>query len=386
MLICLGASGAHFYYHRYFYGERDNRDKGAQPTGSTTGPMAPFGGQTLTQVSLAQLLPSLYIIRHMKDLGKGLRVDSPAVAWQEVDEEQAGQRIDNFLMRVLKGVPKSHVYRILRSGEVRVNSKRIDATYKLISGDKIRIPPVRVAISDVPAAPSSTGLSRRALFEDEGLLVIDKPAGVAVHGGSGVSSGVIERLRAERPQAKFLELVHRLDRETSGVLVIAKKRSALVHLHDQLRAGTTDKRYFALAQGQFKDAKRKVKAPLYKYITAEGDRRVVVDPEGQTAETIFHRHRQFEEATLLEAQLLTGRTHQIRVHLCHLGHPIAGDDKYGDFAWNKELSKKGLRRMFLHAAQLEFEHPVSGERVRVESPIPEELAEFIDTLRPLAEK
>jgi 23S rRNA pseudouridine955/2504/2580 synthase len=316
----------------------------------------------------------------MKDLGKGQSAVAPAVVWAEVDDEHAGQRIDNFLMRVLKGVPKSHVYRILRSGEVRVNSKRIDATYKLIVGDRIRIPPVRIAISDVPVAPSSTGLSQRVLFEDEGLLVIDKPAGVAVHGGSGVSSGVIERLRAERPEAKFLELVHRLDRETSGVLMIAKKRRCLVHLHDQLRDGSTDKRYFALVQGQFKDAKRKVKAPLFKYTTADGDRRVVVDPEGQTAETIFHRHRLFEEASLLEAQLLTGRTHQIRVHLCHLGYPIAGDDKYGDFSWNKDLSKKGLRRMFLHAAQLEFEHPVTGERVQVASPLPQELTLFLDTL------
>jgi len=319
----------------------------------------------------------------MKELGKGHRTDFPAVVWEEVGEEHAGQRIDNFLMRFLKGVPKSHVYRILRSGEVRVNSKRIDATYKLIAGDKIRIPPVRVAFSDVPTAPSSTGLSKRILFEDEGLLIIDKPAGVAVHGGSGVSSGVIERLRAERPQAKFLELVHRLDRETSGVLVIAKKRSALVHLHDQLREGTTDKRYFALAQGQVKDAKRKVKAPLYKFTTPEGDRRVVVDPGGQTAETIFHRVTQFQEATLLQAQLLTGRTHQIRVHLCHLGHPIAGDDKYGDFSWNKELARLGLKRMFLHAAELEIEHPVTGVRFRTESPLPEELSGFLNQLTPL---
>lgn len=320
----------------------------------------------------------------MKDLGKGHRADSPAVSWAEVDEEQAGQRIDNFLIRILKGVPKSHVYRILRSGEVRVNSRRIDATYKLIEGDKIRIPPVRLAISTMPSAPSSTGLSRRVLFEDDGLLILDKPAGVAVHGGSGVSSGVIERLRAERPQAKFLELVHRLDRETSGVLVVAKKRSALAHMHDQLREGTTDKRYYALVQGQFKDAKRRVKAPLYKYTTTEGDRRVVVDPNGQTAETIFHRHAQYEEATLLEAQLLTGRTHQIRVHLCHLGHPIAGDDKYGDFSWNKELSKRGLRRMFLHAARLEFQHPVSGERMHVLSPLPDELAGFLEALKPFS--
>ena len=313
----------------------------------------------------------------MKDLSKGDGTEHPAVSWEAVDEGNAGQRIDNYLLRTLKGVPKSHVYRILRSGEVRVNSRRIDATYRLALGDRIRIPPVRVAHSDAPHAPASTGLSRRILFEDEALLVVDKPAGVAVHGGSGVSSGVIERLRAERPEARFLELVHRLDRETSGLLLVAKKRSALVHLHAQLREGQTDKRYLALAAGRVRDLKRRVRFPLHKYTTADGERRVVVDPDGQDAETIFHRHTVYSEATLLEAQLLTGRTHQIRVHLAQLGHPIAGDDKYGDFAWNRDLAHAGLKRMFLHAARLTIEHPLTGQGLQLESPLPPELAQFL---------
>jgi 23S rRNA pseudouridine955/2504/2580 synthase len=318
----------------------------------------------------------------MKDLSKGDTADSPAVSWDDIDEGSAGQRIDNYLLRTLKGVPKSHVYRILRSGEVRVNSRRIDATYRLVAGDRVRIPPVRLSQSVAPAAPASTGLARRIVFEDDALLVIDKPAGVAVHGGSGVSSGVIERLRAERPQARFLELVHRLDRETSGVLLVAKKRAALVHLHEQLRAHTTDKRYLALAAGRVRDLKRKVRFPLHKFINAEGERRVVVDPEGQAAETIFHRRTAYEEATLLEAQLLTGRTHQIRVHLQQLGHPIAGDDKYGDFQWNRELARCGLRRMFLHAARLNIEHPLTGARMEFESPLPEELEQFLGKFTP----
>ncbi|MDE3010949.1 MAG: RluA family pseudouridine synthase [Pseudomonadota bacterium] len=318
----------------------------------------------------------------MKDLSKGDTEKPQAVTWADIDEAAAGQRIDNFLLRSLKGVPKSHVYRILRSGEVRVNSRRIDATYRLVSGDRVRIPPVRVAISHAPAAPASTGIGRRTVFEDDSLLVIDKPAGVAVHGGSGVSSGVIERLRAERPQAKFLELVHRLDRETSGLLLVAKKRSALTHLHEQLRAGTTDKRYLALAGGRVRDLKRRVRIALHKYTTAEGERRVVPDPEGQAAETVFHRKSVYQEATLLEAQLLTGRTHQIRVHLQQIGHPIAGDDKYGDFQWNRQLARAGLKRMFLHAARLSIEHPVTGERLELASPLPPELQNFLDHCEP----
>ncbi len=318
----------------------------------------------------------------MKDLSKGDAENPQAVTWADIDEASAGQRIDNYLLRCLKGVPKSHVYRILRSGEVRVNSRRIEATYRLVSGDRVRIPPVRIAVSHAAAAPATTGLERRIVFEDDFLLAIDKPAGVAVHGGSGVSSGVIERLRAERPQARFLELVHRLDRETSGLLLVAKKRSALVHLHEQLRAGSTDKRYLVLAAGRVRDLKRRVRIALHKYTTAEGERRVVPDPDGQEAETVFHRRSVYRDATLLEAQLLTGRTHQIRVHLQQLGHPIAGDDKYGDFQWNRELARTGLKRMFLHAARLNIEHPEGGHRLQLASPLPDELQRFLDHCTP----
>ena len=318
----------------------------------------------------------------MKDLSKGDAADHQAATWGEVDDGHAGQRIDNYLLRILKGVPKSHVYRILRSGEVRVNSRRIDASYRLTLGDRIRIPPVRLAQANAVSAPATTGLGRRILFEDEVLIAIDKPAGVAVHGGSGVSSGVIERLRAERPDAKFLELVHRLDRETSGLLLIAKKRAALVHLHEQLREGATDKRYLTLAAGRVRDLKRKVSAPLFKFTRPDGERRVVVDAAGQDAATIFHRQHVYTDATLLEAQLLTGRTHQIRVHLSHLGHPIAGDDKYGDFEWNRLLARCGLKRMFLHAARLTLTHPLTGLRMDLESPLPAELSRFLKTCKP----
>ncbi len=317
----------------------------------------------------------------MKDLSKGDAEDHQAVRWTEIDDGSAGQRIDNYLLRVLKGVPKSHVYRILRSGEVRVNSRRIDATYRLLEGDRVRIPPVRTAQA-APMAPATTGLGNRVVFEDDFLIAIDKPAGVAVHGGSGVSSGVIERLRAERPQARFLELVHRLDRETSGLLLIAKKRSALTHLHDQLREGHTDKRYLALAQGRVRDIKRRVALSLHKFTTADGDRRVVVDAGGQEAETIFHRRERYTEATLMEAHLLTGRTHQIRVHLASIGHPIAGDDKYGDFAWNRLLLRDGLKRMFLHAACLTITHPHTGAALELDCPLPVELETFLTTLTP----
>jgi 23S rRNA pseudouridine955/2504/2580 synthase len=299
-----------------------------------------------------------------------------SVRWIEVDEGGAGQRIDNFLVSRLKGVPKSHVYRILRSGEVRVNSGRVQASHRLAVGDRIRVPPIRLAereAGDAPAAP----LELPVLFEDEHILAVDKPAGLAVHGGSGIAHGVIERLRAARPQAKFLELVHRLDRETSGVLLLAKKRSALTAMHEDLRERAMDKRYLAAVSGRVRDEKRRVKVALRKYSTGEGERRVSVDErEGQEAETIFRRLARSEEFSLLEAELLTGRTHQIRVHLAHIGHPILGDEKYGDFALNRALRKRGLKRMFLHAAELSFVHPATGERLTVRSPLPPELEAF----------
>ncbi|MGE5096853.1 MAG: RluA family pseudouridine synthase [Betaproteobacteria bacterium] len=306
--------------------------------------------------------------------GKAPAPDVPAVRWIEVGEEEAGQRIDNFLLARLKGVPKSHVYRVLRSGEVRVNSGRVEASRKLAAGDRIRIPPLRVAQreEEVPAPHFRLPI----LFEDEALVAIDKPAGIAVHGGSGVAHGVIESLRSMRPEARFLELVHRLDRETSGVLLVAKRRSALTALHEMMRGRQMDKRYLVGVKGRFRNDKQHVRAALEKRTTAEGEKRVRVAEEGQAAETIFRRISRGAEFSLLEAELLTGRTHQIRVHLAHLQHPVLGDDKYGDYELNKRLRKEGLKRMFLHAAALAFAHPLTGAALRLESPLPRELDEF----------
>jgi 23S rRNA pseudouridine955/2504/2580 synthase len=300
------------------------------------------------------------------------------VGMVEIGEDSAGQRIDNFLSKQLKGVPKSHIYRILRSGEVRVNRKRVDQTCRLQAGDMVRIPPVRVA--ERPATDYVPAAEFPVLYEDDALLVVDKPAGVAVHGGSGVSFGVIEQLRQARPQAKFLELVHRLDRETSGVLLLAKKRSALTALHEQIREGKTDKRYLVLVLGQWKNAKQHVKLPLHKFTTAEGERRVMVREDGQASHTAFALHKTWPDYSLLEAQLKTGRTHQIRVHLAHLGFPIAGDAKYGDFARNKGLAKQGLKRMFLHAYMMNLQHPLTGEPMSFSAPLPPELQRFLDRL------
>lgn len=313
----------------------------------------------------------------MNDLSK------KSVSMLTVDESGEGQRIDNFLCRHLKGVPKSHVYRILRSGEVRVNSGRVDASYKLTLGDKVRVPPIRTAAPHAVAAsgPVAPKLASAVLYEDEALLVLNKPAGLAVHGGSGVSRGAIEQLRLERPQAKFLELVHRLDRETSGVLLLAKKRSALVALHEAIRGNHMEKRYLMLVCGVWKDQKRKVKLPLKKYTLESGERRVSVENDGQMSETIFHLRESLGEFTLLEAELITGRTHQLRVQLAHLGFPIAGDDKYGDYAYNKELAKRGLKRMFLHSAETVIQHPVTGKELRLLAPLPIELSSFLQTLK-----
>ena len=317
-------------------------------------------------------------------------ISAHAVSSLVVDDASDGQRIDNFLAKTLKGVPKSHIYRILRSGEVRVNKGRIDASYKLILGDVVRVPPIRVASSDKPLvnAPATSQLQGTIIFEDDALLIIDKPAGFAVHGGSGVSRGVIEQLRLERPKAKFLELVHRLDRETSGVLMLAKKRVALVALHEMIRNNQTDKRYLMLVAGEWLEKKKRVTLDLQKYVLPNGERRVnvVTDKskdkynEAQVSETIFYLKQNFSGFSLLEAQLITGRTHQLRVQLAHLGFPIVGDDKYGDFALNKSLVKKGLKRMFLHSAETKLRHPVSGDSLKLIAPLPTELQNFINKL------
>jgi 23S rRNA pseudouridine955/2504/2580 synthase len=300
----------------------------------------------------------------MKDLSKA------PVTWLEVGEESAAQRIDNFLLRRLKGVPKSHVYQVLRSGQVRVNSGRVKPEYRLQSGDRVRLPPVRVS---EPRPGRAKPAEFPIVFEDAALLVVDKPSGTAVHGGSGVSFGVIESLRAARPQAKFLELVHRLDRDTSGLLMLAKKRSALVELHRMLREGEVDKRYTAIVRGRWPAGVQELRQSLHKYVTSSGERRVSVREDGKEAVTQVKTVKVADEFSVLELRLLTGRTHQIRVHLAHAGHPVLGDDKYGDFPLNKELAKKGLKRLLLHAGRLSLRHPLTGEPLRFESKPPEDM-------------
>ena len=301
-----------------------------------------------------------------------------------IGEEHQGQRLDNFLIRLCKGVPKSHLYRILRSGEVRVNSGRVDATYRLETGDKVRVPPIRIA--ERPEVEADEVAKQRVdlpvIFEDDALLVIDKPEGVAVHGGSGVSFGVIEALRRQRPEAKFLELAHRLDRETSGILLVGKKRLALTALHDMFRehGEGADKRYLVLVAGRWMNLTQHVRLPLHKYLTEGGERRVSVDAEGKAAHTVFRLLARWQDASLLEAQLKTGRTHQIRVHIAHLGFPILGDEKYGDFGHNKALKKAGLKRMALHAWRMAFRHPLTGVPLEFKAPLPENLQSYVAQL------
>ena len=324
-----------------------------------------------------------YSLKPVKDIiGGKAGVSQPAVKWLVVDEESAGQRLDNFLLRHLKGVPKTHVYRIIRSGEVRINKGRCSADSRVQPGDQVRLPPVRVSekVADKAAHPAPAR-EFPLLFEDEFLLAIDKPAGVAVHGGSGVSFGVIEQLRQARPQARLLELVHRLDRETSGILLVAKKRSALKHLQDQFRERETGKSYLALVKGEWPSRLKVIDQPLHKYLLEDGERRVKVtsrdDPQGMRSITLVKLVQRLQECSLLEVTIKTGRTHPIRVHLASNGYPIAGDDKYGDFDWNKALHKQGLRRMFLHAWRLQFNHPASGERVALQADLPLELSEYL---------
>jgi 23S rRNA pseudouridine955/2504/2580 synthase len=314
---------------------------------------------------------------------------NPQVQNLVVDAESAGQRLDNFLVRHLKGAPKSLIYRIIRSGEVRVNKGRVSAETRVNPGDLIRVPPLRLSTPQ-PETLAAPAREFPVLFEDDSLLAIDKPSGTAVHGGSGVSFGVIEQLRRARPSARLLELVHRLDRETSGVLLVAKKRSALKHLQDQFRERETGKTYLAMVQGQWPSNRKVIDLPLEKFTLtkgeAEGERRVRVvgkdDPNGMRAITLVKVARLVGSYTLLEVTIKTGRTHQIRVHLASLGHPILGDDKYGDFDANRALQKAGLKRMFLHAWRLQFRHPGSGENVRLESALPPELQQFIHHIQP----
>ena len=315
--------------------------------------------------------------------------DKPAIIRLKIGDEAAGQRLDNFLVKQLKGVPKSRIYRMLREGELRVNGRRAKPDQRLAMDDEVRIPPVRTAAPDANPALAKIGKSLlgRIIYQDEAILIIDKPAGQAVHGGSGVSLGIIEQLRREMPECRFMELAHRLDKETSGILILALKRSALVELHRMLREGEVRKTYLALAVGHWRDKLRHVKLALRKFHTDDGERRVTVDEEGQFAHTIFSLIDQYGNAagnpgfSLLEAELKTGRTHQIRVHLAALKHPIAGDDKYGIFELNRNLKKQGLKRMFLHAARIDFFHPLTGQRLELATPLPPDLQGFLDSMR-----
>ncbi len=314
-----------------------------------------------------------------------MKTNNQVVQFVTIDDDEAGQRVDNFLLARLKGVPKSMIYRIVRKGEVRVNKGRIKPEYKLSAGDVVRIPPVRVA--ERQEAPVSAKLDKVAalddciLYEDDYILVLNKPSGTAVHGGSGLSFGVIEGLRVLRPEAKFLELVHRLDRDTSGILLIAKKRSALRALHEQLRLKQMQKDYLALVRGQWQSHCKVVQAPLLKNILQSGERIVKVNSEGKLSETRFKVEERFANATLVKASPVTGRTHQIRVHTQYAGHPIAFDDRYGDRVFDSQLSATGLNRLFLHAGAIKFTHPSTGETLCLEAPMDEQLRYCIKTLR-----
>jgi 23S rRNA pseudouridine955/2504/2580 synthase len=309
---------------------------------------------------------------------------APQVQRLLVDEGSEGQRLDNFLLRVLKGVPKTHVYRVIRSGEVRINKGRAAADTRLVLGDEVRVPPVRMAEPKSEAAVPPREFA--VLFEDDHLLAIDKPAGVAVHGGSGVSFGVIEQLRRARPAAKFLELVHRLDKETSGVLLLAKKRSALTNVQDQFRERGTQKIYAALVNGVWPVSKKVIDVSLLKTLDAQGERHVrAVNADNTDARrsiTLVKVARTFAQHTLLDVTLKTGRTHQIRVHLAHEGHTIVGDPKYGDFAANRVMARGERRfaRMFLHARHLAFDHPAGGERIALDAPLPIECVQLLEQL------
>lgn len=339
---------------------------------------------------------NLYLI--LKIINKTRNVhdkDSSVISVEKLCIEEASddQRIDNFLFKRYKNVPKSHIYQLLRSGQIRVNGKRANASYRLQLSDIVRIPPIKAteknSFQSTTITPSNF-FTFNKLFEDDALLVIDKPGGMAVHGGSGISFGVIEQLRAQNPSWKSLELVHRLDRETSGVLLLAKKRAALVELHRQIREGLMEKHYLVMVQGEWRNAKQHVKLALNKYVTAAGERRVAIstnahkDSKPMLAHTIFRLQKSWKNFTLLDAELKTGRTHQIRVHLSHLGFPIIGDDKYGNFEMNKQLAKAknpiNLARMFLHAHTLQINHPISGECMKLQSPLSKDLQKFMDAL------
>ena len=317
---------------------------------------------------------------------------SDAVVWVRIGHDADGQRLDNYLLRIAKGVPKSHIYRIVRAGEVRINKKRVTVDTRLTLGDELRVPPIRVTTQPKPARVKPIDdQDLPILYEDEHLIVVDKPAGLAAHGGSGVSFGLIERVRASRPNQPYLELAHRLDRETSGVMILAKTRKALVRLHEMMRDGEVHKSYRTLVLGDWVNDRQHVKVPLFKYVTSSGERRVRVDEEkGLPSHTIFQLIERFGDVSYLSVDLKTGRTHQIRVHAQYCGHPLVGDEKYGNFEMNKAIAKGCLgmpfKRMFLHAAHLSFKHPVTGAPMEISAPLPRECDELITTLRARKER
>ncbi|MCQ9616899.1 RluA family pseudouridine synthase [Paenalcaligenes niemegkensis] len=318
------------------------------------------------------------------DMSKPLDIDNqvPRVRFVEIEPELAGQRVDNYLIRECRGVPKSHIYKAIRGGQVRVNKGRVSSDYRLQSGDLLRIPPMRLAQRDetLPVPPAVFPI----VYEDQYLLVIDKPQGVAVHGGSGVSFGVIEQLRAARPAERFLELAHRLDRDTSGLLIVARRRNALVELHDMFREGRVDKFYQALVVGDWVNDRQHIRDPLLRWMTASGERRVKVHPEGKASHTVINLLARYGRYSLLEADLKTGRTHQIRVHLANLGFSIVGDDKYGSDQVREHFVRLGFKRMFLHSSRLQMNHPITGERLELSAPLPAECQEVLRSLEKAA--
>ncbi|MBI3545509.1 MAG: RluA family pseudouridine synthase [Gammaproteobacteria bacterium] len=315
---------------------------------------------------------------------KAVKPDASAVRYVEIDDSRAGQRLDNFLIATLKGVPRSHIYRILRKGEVRINRGRVKPDYRLEPGDMVRIPPLRLsAPSDIDPAQTAekfAWLQQRILYEDDDLMVVNKPSGLPVHSGSGVNIGLIEALRHVRAQDASLELAHRLDRETSGCLVVTKTRPAMLAMHRLLRHGGIEKHYLALVQGAWRGGAREINVALEKNRPNANEHMVEVSDDGKEAISVFIPHQRLRIATLMEIKLLTGRTHQARVHAAHLGHPIAGDDKYGDREFNRRLHRLGLRRLFLHAQRLTFAHPQSGSKIDIEAPLPDELSLLLERL------